>query len=91
MVNVLFAGATPNVFVFKKLDGSIPWFNLVTELANPNPTFFVFGNNVSSPVIDLPAPNCISIVLSELTFTENLRGTFCTSKIYGTVDEYDDN
>jgi hypothetical protein len=26
-------------------------------------------------------------VLSEFTLTENLYGTFCTSKIYGTVDD----
>ena len=81
------AGAIPNVFVFKKLDGSIPWFNLLIEFAKPNPIFFVLGSICSSLKLTSPLPNCISVVLSELIFTENLRGTFCTSKIYGTEPE----
>jgi len=85
-VKVVFVGTTPNVFVFKKLDGSIPWFNLLTELANPNPTFFVFGRIISSAILVSPLPNCKSNVLSEFTFTANLYGTFCISKIYGTTD-----
>ena len=85
ITKVLPAGETPKVLVFKKFEGSIDDNNRFMELDVPKPIFFEFGKTKSSFIFVSPLPNCISNVLFEFTFTENLFGTFCTSKIYGTA------
>jgi hypothetical protein len=57
ITKVLPAGATPNVLVFRKLDGSIAIFNLLIEFDKPNPIFLGLGNIISSLIVLLPLPN----------------------------------
>ena len=44
-----------------------------------------FGTKISSVYADVPAPNCISVLLSDLTLLVNLFATFLNLNKYGTV------
>ena len=81
-VSVVFDGATPYVFVYKKLDGSIPWSKSPTAAYRAEPTLSGFGTISSSAFADTPAPNCITIVFSFSNRVVYLRGAFFSCKRY---------
>ena len=58
-VKVVFEGAIPYVFVYKKLEGEYAVVNLSCSNGNPIPTLSGLGTIFSSESAVVPAPNCI--------------------------------
>lgn len=82
-VNVVPLGAAPYVFVYKKLLGSILKSAVRSKYDKPEPTLVGSGIIVSSESELIPAPNCISILLSALKRVTNRFSVLVYFNIYG--------
>ena len=75
-VKVVFEGAIPYVFVYKKFEGEYAVVNLSCSNGKPIPTLLGFGVISSVVSVGEPAPNWICKFVKDVKRVANLLATF---------------